>query len=302
MLRQKDYISWSQYSLWTRSKREYWKKYGLGEDRSANKFFTKGKELADALQYDEDGEYSSDGLLSFVLENVPKLSIMEHKITVELLNRENILCLLDSYDGIGEDFYEYKTGKEPWTQEKVDAHDQLLMYALAIYIKGGRLNVPDCKLFWIETEETEDGLKYTGVIEEFSREFTIQEVLDFEQTLIAAIEEIDAFEYVELEIADEVMDRYIEIKEQIETLTAEADLIRLGIQVEMEADDIKYASATNGKFSLSETKKWTYSQTLVDVVAKFAKQVKIAQTQEQKDKIATCTVTTSLKFSANKTK
>src|SRR6478609_6249511 len=102
MLRQKDYISWSQYSLWTKSKREYWKKYGLGEDRSQNKFFTKGKELADALQYEDDGEYSADGLLSFVLENVPKLAKMEYKIEVELLNKEKILCLLDSYDGIGE--------------------------------------------------------------------------------------------------------------------------------------------------------------------------------------------------------
>jgi len=114
--------------------------------------------------------------------------------------------------------------------------------------------------------------------------------------------DIDAFEYVELEIEDEVMDRYIEIKEQIETLTAEADLIRLGIQVQLEADGINYASATNGKFTLSETKKWKYSDDLIDVAVKFAKQVKIAQAQEQKNKIATFTTTTSLKFSPNKTK
>lgn len=302
MIRNRDYLSWSQFSLWTSSKREFWKKYGLNEDRSANKFFTKGKELSDALEYGDTGEYSNDELLSFVLENVPRLAIQEHKIETELSNNEKILCLLDSYDGIGDVFYEYKTGKEKWTQDRVNKHRQLLFYALCVYIHSGRLGVPSCKLYWVETEETEEGIKYTGLIEEFEREFTIKEVEDFEKELIETIKEIDAFEYVEMEIEDEVMDRYIELTNVVKEAEAEIDLIRLKILLEMETDDIKYASATSGKFSIAEKKNWTYSVDLEDVVKKFAKQVAIARAQEQKDKVATCKVTTSLKFSLNKVK
>ena len=302
MIRQKDYISWSQFSLWQKSKREYWKRYGLGEDRSQNKYFEKGRELSNALEYDDDGEFSGDQLLSVVLAGIPKLEIMERKLEVTLKNGEKVLSYLDSSDFLGEEFFEYKTGKVAWTQEAVDKHDQMLFYAMSLYIASGRQIIPTAKLFWIETEQTEEGLKYTGVIQEFGRHFTEQEILDFEDTLIAAIDEIEEFEYKELEIDDEVMDRYIELSDAVKEMEAEMDLIRLEIQVNMDADGVKYASATNGKFTMSERKNWTYSADLIDVVKKFAKQVSIAQAQEQKEKIATCNVTTSLKFSLNKKK
>lgn len=301
MIREKDYLSWSQYSLWTSSKREYWKKYGLGEDRSNNKYFTKGKELAGALEYNDDGENSSDELLSVVLKEVPKLDFMEHKLETTLSNGEKILSYLDTCNIVGDEFYEYKTGKIPWTQELVEEHDQLLFYALSLYIASGRNTIPTCKLVWIETEQTEtEGLKYTGVVEEFPRLFEEEDLLAFECRLIEAIADIEAFEYKELEIDDEVMDRYIFLTEEVKKMEAEIELIRLGIQVEMEADDVKYASATNGKFSISERKSWTYSEDLADVQSKFAKQVKIAQAQEQKDGIAKCTISTGLRFSLNK--
>lgn len=301
MIRQKEYLSWSQLSLWRASRREYWKRYGLGEDRSQNKYFAKGRELANALEYDDDGESSNDELLSVVLQNIPKLQFMEYKIEATLKNGEKILSYLDSCSPFDFDFYEYKTGKVPWTQEKVEAHDQLLFYALGLYIEGGRTEVPACTLYWIETEEDpEKGLIYTGVVEVFSRQFTQEEIEAFEDTIIADIEDIDAFEYKEFEVDDEVMDRYIEVNEQIKVLQAEADLIKLGIQVEMEADGLQYASATNGKFTMTAKKNWKYSDDLEDVINKFAKQVKIAQTQEQKDGVAKCNETYSLRFSANK--
>lgn len=300
MIKEQDYLSWSQYSLWQTSQREFWKRYGLGEDRSANKYFAKGRELGEALEDNEDGENSTDDLLALVLTEVPKLDIMEHKVEVELKDGSKILCFLDSCDLLGEEFYEYKSGKIPWTQEKVEKHDQMLFYALSLYIKSGRMRTPDCTLIWVETEQTENGLKYTGVVERFTREISIKDVEEFEDKLIKAIQEIEDFVYLELDIDDEVMDRYIEVTEQIKALEAEANLIRLEIQLQMEADDVKYASATNGKFSISERKTWKYSQDLTNVQAEFNKQIKIAQTQEQKDGIATQEVSTSLRFSLNK--
>jgi len=300
MIRQKDYLSWSQYSLWQTSKREYWKRYGLGEDRSANKYFAKGRELGEALEDNEDGENSTDDLLSLVLAEIPKLDLMERKMEVCLKNGEKILSYIDSCDLEGLKFYEYKTGKKPWSHELVHSHNQMLFYALSLYIDSGRTTIPDSKLIWVETEQTDEGLKYTGLVEHFVRTFTVKEIEDFEDKLIATIVEIEDFEYLELELDDEVVDRYIEITEEIKKLEAEANIIRLEIQLLMEADDIKYASATNGKFSISERKSWKYSETLATVQAEFAKQVKIAQTQEQKDGVAKQETSTSLRFSLNK--
>lgn len=301
MIRQRDYLSWSQYSLWTKSKREFWKRYGLGEDRSMNKNFAKGNELADALEYNEDGSGSNDELLELVLTQVPKLDFQEHKIETCLSNGEKILSFLDSCAIDMSEFYEYKTGKVAWTQELVQKHEQLLFYATSIFIQNGRNSVPSCKLIWVETEQTEEnGLKYTGVVEEFTRFFEIEEILKFEKTLISTIEDIENWEYIELEIEDDVMDRYIELSETIKAASAEMDLIRLGIQLKMDAEEVKYASATNGKFSMTETKSWTYSEDLTTVQSEFAKQIKIAQAQEQKDGIAKCELKPSLRFSINK--
>jgi len=302
MLREKDYLSWSQHSLWTSSKREYYKKYGLGEDRSTNKFFNKGKEFATAMEYDDDGEHSSDSLLSFVLENAPRLANSEEKLMVELKNGEKILSILDSSDEHGESFIEYKTGKVPWTQEKVNNHDQMMFYALALYIKSGRMQTPSSLLVWIETEETEDGLKYTGLIEAFPREFLISEVEAFEDKLIKTIEEIEAFEYVELEVEDDVMDRYIELDQFVKEAEAEMSIIKLQIQTEMELMGLNYANATNGKFSFSERNSWKYSEEVTEAEAQVKKGIDKIKKAEQKSGVAVTTVSRSLRFSLNKQK
>jgi len=115
MLREKQYLSWSQYSLWQTSKREFYKRYVLKEDRSNNKFFEKGRELSEGLEYGDNG-VSTDELLPVVLSTIPKLDKAEFKIEVKLSNGEVILCYLDSCAELNDEFLEYKTGKIPWTQ------------------------------------------------------------------------------------------------------------------------------------------------------------------------------------------
>ena len=301
MLREKDYLSWSQYSLWTKSKREYWKRYGLNENRSGNKFFAKGKELSEALDHDDDGSNSTDELLSMVLQNIPRLDFQEVELRVQMKNGETLLSYVDSGCLDFTEFYEYKTGKIPWTQELVDKHDQMLFYALSYYIKSERMLIPTSKLIWVETEQTEtEGLKYTGLIQEFNRSFTVEEVEAFEDTLIAAIEEIENWDYVELELEDNLVDRYIELTESVKQAEAELDLIKLEVQLMMDAEEVQYANATNGKFSIAERKTWTYSASFVKVKSDIDKQLKIAMAQEQKDGIAKQTVSKSLRFSINK--
>ena len=85
-------------------------------------------------------------------------------------------------------------------------------------------------------------------------------------------------------------------------MQAEADLIKLQIQTEMDELNLKYANATRGKFSVSERKNWIYTQSLIETKAEMAKKIKIAEKQEQKSGLAKQEITTSLRFSLNKVK
>jgi hypothetical protein len=296
MLRTRPYLSWSQYSLWKSSKLSYYKIYGLNEKQQANKYFNKGNELGEALEHGET--FSHDTELDNILKLVPKLDIMEDKGEVQLSNGEKILWFADSATVDNSLFLEYKTGKLPWTQERVDGHDQLLFYALGYYIRNGRVAeaIPHSKLIWVETEETDEGIKYTGRVTEFDRSFTEEEVLQFEQDLIKAIAEIEMWEYTEMEVEDDFIDRYNSLIKQKNDIDEEISIMKLEIQTKMEMEGVDYAKGLHGRFGYTTRKKWTYSDQLTNVAADFTKKVAAARKQEQKDGTATFTESKSLTY------
>lgn len=295
MKRNKDYFSWSQYSLWLKSKKEFYKRYCLGEESKSNRYFDKGKELGVYLETGHVPAGSNEVMLKLVGDLVPKLDIMEDKLEVEF-DGYKFLSFVDSGAIDGTEFLEYKTGKVPWTQELVDAHEQLDFYALCYYIRSGQEIVPSCKLVWIETEETEDGIEYTGQVLTFEKMFTEQGLADMFGKLVTALLEIDAWEYVEMELEDELVDRYIEVQRLLNELKEESDTIKLEIQVRMDADGVQYAAATNGKLSISKRKSWSYSDGLEKFAAETAAEIKKAQAAEQKSGEAKFTETESLRF------
>jgi hypothetical protein len=302
MIRTKDYLSWSQYDLFNKSKRGYWKRYGLLEENIPNRYFEKGKEFADAMQFGPDG-LSTDPLLEQVVKACPRLDIQEDKVEVVVENGEKILCYIDSSAIENDMFLEYKTGKEPWTQEKVEKHKQLDFYALVYWIRNGRKDIPKCKLIWIETyeEELDSGhtvLRYTGNIEEFERGFIVSDLVEMEKNIIKTIEAIEEFEYIEMDVEEDVMDRYIELHNTVKECQEEMDTIKLGIKVEMEADEVEYASSSKGRFGFTKRKKWKYSEGLEEVIAENKKMLSEAMKEEVKNGSATYTETKSLTFKA----
>lgn len=65
-----------------------------------------------------------------------------------------MLWYLDSAHEFLNNFYEYKTGKEPWTQDKVNSHGQMYIYAILIEQYTGV--IPEAKLIWARTENKPD--------------------------------------------------------------------------------------------------------------------------------------------------
>ena len=300
MIRTTDYLSWFQYSLFNKSKRGYWRRYGLLEENKSNIFFDKGKEFVDAMQFGTDG-LSTDPLIEQVVRVCPKLDIQEDKIEVRVENGEKILCYVDSSAIENDMFYEYKTGKDVWTQEKVDEHEQLDFYALAYWIRNGKKDIPKCKLIWVETYEHEldDGstvLRYTGNIEEFERGFIVSDLVEMEKNIIKTIQAIDEFEYIEMDVEDDIMDRYIELHELVKEYQEEMDIIKFGIKVEMESDEVEYASTDKGRFGFIKRKKWKYSNGLEEVLKEIDTTFKEAKKEEIKNGSATYTEIKSLTF------
>ena len=74
---------------------------------------------------------------------------------------------------------EYKTGKHPWTQNKVDSHEQLTFYAIMVWKKLGiPLEQIYIRLHWLETCEDLDGSIFlTGRVEHFQTMRTMSDII-----------------------------------------------------------------------------------------------------------------------------
>lgn len=187
----KSYLSWSQLNCWQTNPARYRKEYFEHSDKLDSNYMRYGKGIAKLI---EAGEHKTL-LPELVLYEQPEFKIETVVAGIPTLS------FLDSYNPKANVFREYKTGKHPWTQQRVQKHDQLVFYAAAL--KWSRGEMPEyCDLDWIETVE-ENGpiqddfwraegkvLHVTGRIVSFRREFDVRETERLEQLLIRTAEEI----------------------------------------------------------------------------------------------------------------
>ena len=307
----RDYFSWSQYNLFKASKTSFYKRYVLGEELHL-KQFDKGKEFSEYRETDEIPHYVDDPLLESVSSIIPKIGVREKKIEVGFetgikeVGELNLLSFLDECKEDLTEFAEYKTGKNPWTQKDVDAHRQLDFYAASIYLLSGGEIIPKCKLYWIETEEIEvlgeKRLMYTGVVEDFERIITQQDIENILVNLALTYKEILDFEYEEIEIEDDIVNRYIELLDEQKKIKNEIDLIKLKVLDELNQVGSKYAVASRGKFSISQRKSPIYSKELLTKEKKYKDEIDKLKTTEKSSPNIKYSITESILFKENKTK
>jgi hypothetical protein len=292
----REHYSWSQHDMWTRSKRQYWKQYSQGVEAKSNRFYDKGKELATFAETGEVEGRGDDAMLKIVTDLMPRLDVPEQEIYFSIPGMDKrILCFVDSASSGGEAFIEYKTGKIPWTQERVDEHKQLPFYALAFYKKHGF--IPNSQLVWVETMDTsEDGLLYTGTVKTFNRDFELKELLALEDEIKETVKEIEGFEYEELEVDNEDVNRYLYLQKVIEEAELELSAIKMKVQGELMEKDVKFGKGENGNFIITERKTWKYSE----VIGELKKDITRQQKHEQKMGTASFTTAQGIMFKAVK--
>jgi hypothetical protein len=175
------YISWTQISMFLQSEEKYYGKYILGEDVYVTKEMTFGKTISTAL---EDDEATGDLFTDLVVSKIPKLPLREHEIKTELKTPYGVVTLLGKLDAFDENKFivrEYKTGKQPWTQARADKHGQVLLYALLVWLKYKK--IPEVWLDWAVTEDSENGVRFTGQVISFRVHITMVEIINYMGTV-----------------------------------------------------------------------------------------------------------------------
>lgn len=151
-----------------RSPKLYVKKYFEGEDFT-NAGMILGKQLAEALEDDIESDIP-------IIEQARIFLVAYPKKEYELKVKVDGLVLLgkpDTYDPWAKRFREYKSGKTPWTQKKVDNCDQITFYAMLTYFKYKKLP-KEMHLDWINTDEESKGY---GQIKTFETTRTVADIL-----------------------------------------------------------------------------------------------------------------------------
>lgn len=150
-------------------------------------------------------DHPMDENMESVLMELDIEGISEYEINCKIRGIVPIKAYLDKYIERNGAIQEYKTGLQPWTMAKVQKHDQLIVYGVALKHCGKPM--PEyADLHWIETVETEqervdfwrDGDKIisaTGKIKTFHREFDEREFERMEDLIIRVAWEIsDAYQ------------------------------------------------------------------------------------------------------------
>lgn len=129
------YISYSQITLWKRSRREYIRQYFFGED-STNEMLQKygdfGSKVGEALENNDYSEFKEADDRKF-LKKMPRLDIFEKEIRLEF-EGFYVKGFIDSCSKSFEHIIDYKTGD---IDKKVadyasDDYIQVALYAAAI--------------------------------------------------------------------------------------------------------------------------------------------------------------------------
>lgn len=152
----RDYLSYSQMTLWEKNPDKYIEQYLYGEKSRTSRAMALGKEMARGL---EEGDDTGDPVLDLVMARLPKYECRDKEFRGTLKGKDFDVPLLIRPDSAKKDLsriIEYKTGLELWTASKVAKLDQLDFYMMGAFVITGKLPV-DLKLVHVQTERECDG-------------------------------------------------------------------------------------------------------------------------------------------------
>lgn len=181
-------LSWSQISCFLYDRDEWYERYVLCVRAEPNKEMIFGSKIGKRLETEP----------SF-LPQIVRHGKMEHEFKVKfgnifLIGYADTFCPF-TFKKLGE----YKTGKKPWTQKRVDDHGQIDMYLLMNLIQHKvKPEEVEIDLWWMPTVELGDfSIEFVQDIEKkikrFSTKRTTRQVLDFGMKINKIFKEMEEY-------------------------------------------------------------------------------------------------------------
>ncbi len=185
------YLSWSSYSLWKRSRREWARKYLLGEKGYTTPAMLFGSKFALA----RDGKDKiEDELIKSIVTFLPQYPHTEHEMTATVKVGGKPVVLYGKFDGcdlrkhvVADD----KTCRTMWTQGQVHSNKQLTWYAYIYYIN--KKVIPKLELNCVETAVDRGQVVATGNIKTFSTARTTRDFVSLQSDINKVWKEIVDF-------------------------------------------------------------------------------------------------------------
>lgn len=176
-------LSWSAISSFEYDREEWYAKYVLGKKQNATAAMTFGKEVAEAI------EAGNPPAKLTVLRDV------EHELHT-VFDGIPLIGFIDTYEP-GKRVGEYKTGKRPWTQKRVDEHHQLTMYLLCLFLRD-KIHPEKLEVFleWMPTRENGDfsvSIIDPNKVHHFKTKRTMTDILRFGSHIKKVYKEMEEY-------------------------------------------------------------------------------------------------------------
>lgn len=173
----RNYLSYSQLVLFERSAKEYADRYIRGIEQYETINMAYGSLMADGLEH---GEATGDPILDMMIARLPKFELMDIGFEVKLGKGKGAVPLLAKPDTARADytaFKEYKTSVRTWTHKMANDSDQITFYAMAMWLKTGKIPV-DIELVNVPVAYNDDrSLSPTGEIVRFKTSRTMVDII-----------------------------------------------------------------------------------------------------------------------------
>lgn len=276
----RDYFSYSQYSLWKSSPKAFYKKYTIGSENKGSKAQWFGKEFMRKLEFNEDV-----GLSKLSMEKLDILAEVETKIQVETTEGVKLYGIIDSFElKVGNEytacFQEYKTGKIPWNQSLVDSDEQTDFYAYMIYRKYNV--IPTCNLIWVESSDAQGKISLTGKVKLFPKTWELSDIKKIGKKITKAYIDILEYEYEEYVVDAKLDLELCKLVIEHKVLTDKISAIKEEILAEMSIAKNKYGIGDCASYTVANRTNFKHT----DDLKRLEKSYKDNITKFKKNEIA----------------
>lgn len=130
-----------------------------------------GKGFAEILEGKSENE---DEVVEHIRNFIPDYPKREFEYHI-IFGKIPLFAKFDGWNARKTLIGEYKTGRELWTQERVDRDEQLTFYAFMVYLKTKK--IPKLELTSIKTDWIDGQIAFTGALKTFQSERTIWQLM-----------------------------------------------------------------------------------------------------------------------------